>query len=214
MNTLRILSVILVTALVACGGGGGGGGGNNVDPANDYSGEDGSQSPEDPELVFQFSNAPLTPKVFNLSPLSSADNHFNPGDTVNMFWNVDIYYSDNSSISSTEHYTYDGTVFLSEDTNIHDDDLTLFSIECALPGSPDDACSNNASFQCTYAANNENTMACTSIPLNKTNGFSDLSIDTSEWLDTVPKSGFVIFQACLHDESADCVEFSYPIQLN
>lgn len=40
------------------------------------------------------------------------------------------------------------------------------------------------------------------------------NIDTSSWLDVIPKAANVIFQACLRDEPETCTEAVYPIQLN
>ncbi|MDV7402148.1 hypothetical protein RZS08_62575, partial [Arthrospira platensis SPKY1] len=90
MNTSRILLLVSFASLLsACGGGGGG------------SSSNGSQTPsnlnpsEPPELVFEFAPEPTHPKAFNLAASTGEEeNHFSPGDTVSLIWNVDIYYTD------------------------------------------------------------------------------------------------------------------------
>lgn len=53
------------------------------------------------------------------------------------------------------------------------------------------------------------------IPLDKTKHVeAHENIDTSSWLDVIPKAANVIFQACLRDEPETCTEAVYPIQLN
>lgn len=209
MKTSKFLLLVsLASLLSACGGGGGSSTGGAQAPSN-------LNPIVPPDLVFEFAPEPMHPKVFNLAVSSGEeDNHFSPGDTVSLIWNVDIYYTNNTTIGAGERYLYDANVYLSTDAQVQDEDLKLFSIECSFPGTAQHACADSASIQCVYAPNNQNTLSCTSIPLNKLHGFKDLSVDSSSWLDLIPKTANVIFQACLREEPKECAEAFYPIQLN
>lgn len=200
-----LLLVSLAVFLSACGGGGGGNSSGTSQPSN--------LNPA--ELVFEFAPDPMHPKAFNLAASSrEEENQFYPGDTLSLIWNVDIYYTDNSTIGAGEQYLYDAGVYLSSDDVLQDDDLKLFTIECSLPSTTQHACSDTASFQCVYAKDNQNTVSCMSIPLDKQEGFKDLTVDTTMFLDAIPKAANVIFQACLRDDPEECTEAIYPIQLN
>ena len=210
MNTSRILLLVSFASLLsACGGGGGGSSSNGLQTPSNLN------PSEPPELVFEFAPEPMHPKAFNLAASSGEEeNHFSPGDTVSLIWNLDIYYTDNTTIGAGEQYLYDAKVYLSTDDQVQEEDLKLFTIECSLPGTTQHACADTATYQCIYAQDNQSTLSCTSIPLNKLHGFTDLSVDTSSWLDVIPKAANVIFQACLRDEPETCTEAVYPIQLN
>lgn len=211
MKTIRfILLFSSICTLVACGGGGGGSSsGTTQNPTN-------LNPVEPPELVFEYASEPLHPRAFNLAASTTGEeNQFYPGDTISLIWDVDIYYTDNSTIGFGEQYLYDAEVYLSADDEIQGEvDLKLFSIECSIPSTSAHACGDAASFQCVYAEDNENTISCTSIPLGKPKGFADLAVDTTVFLDVIPKVANVIFRACLKDEPDMCTEAIYPIQLN
>ncbi|MCG8611989.1 MAG: hypothetical protein MI864_15800 [Pseudomonadales bacterium] len=208
--TKLILLVSTSVFLSACGGGGG----------DSSSGEQQSTGnpdlPETRKLVFKFAENPLHPRAFNLAASTrQEENEFYPGDTISLIWDVDIYYTDNSTIGFGEQYLYDAEVYLSADDAFQEtEDLKLFSIECSLPFTSQHACGDAASFQCVYAEDNQNIISCSSIPLGKEQGFSGLAVDTTEFLDVVLKPANVIFQACLRDEPDLCTEAIYPIQLN
>lgn len=202
-KTRVLFLVSAASVLAACGGGGGG--------SSD------SQAPREsePELVFEYAPAPLHPKAFNMAASTGEpEHHFAPGETLSLITNVDIYYSDNSAIAPGEQFLYDTSIYLSTDDQIQETDLRLFTIECSMPGTSVHACGETSHFRCVYAHDNANTMRCTSIPLSRTYGFTDLSVDTSAWLDTVPKAANVIFHACLRDQPDLCTDVAYPIQLN
>lgn len=207
--TKLILLVSTSAILSACGGGGGSSSGGAQSTGN-------STAVEAADLVFEFAEDPLHPRAFNLASSTKQDeNQFYPGDTISLIWDVDIYYTDNSTIGFDEQYLYDADVYLSADDVFQGaEDLKLFSIECSLPSTSQHACGDTASFQCVYAENNQNTISCTSIPLGKEQGFTDLTVDTTEFLDAIPKTANVIFQACLRDDPDLCTEAIFPIQLN
>lgn len=211
MKTSR--SLILVGAsllLTACGGGGGGGGSTAVQSETDINGGSGD------ELVFNFAPEPLQPRAFNLAaPTLEEQAQFQPGDTISLIWDADIEYANGKSIGSNESYRYDALVFLSADEETQlDEDLELFSVECSFPTQSEHACGNNAHFRCAYAEDNQASISCTSLPLNKPQGFSDQVVDTTPFIDFLPKPAHVIFEACLQEQPEKCARAVYAIQLN
>jgi len=198
---------ILVSAffLTSCGGGGADSttGGNDGDGVN-------------PELIFEFAAPPLHARVFNLASFSSdTENHFNPGETISLIWNKDLYFSgDNPFLGLLDQYLYDSSVYLSNDTALDEGtDLKLFTVECSYPMTLDHACGETAHFQCLYAKDNANTISCTSIPLGRINGFMDIIVDTTTFLGVIPKDAHVIIKSCLREDPSNCAEANYPLKL-
>lgn len=212
MNTSRLALTLAtsISLLSGCGGGGGSSSGGTTQPTNPGTNPDDSK-----QLVFEYAAQPLHPRAFNLSASSGEpENHFSPGDTLSLIWDIDMYYSDSTTLDEGERHLYDANVYLSTDDQIQDEDLKLFNIECSVPATSQHSCSDVASFQCVYAMDNNNTMSCTSIPLSRPLGITDEVVDTSTWLATIPREANVIFQACLKDDPDKCVSATYPIQLN
>src|SRR5690606_39132989 len=126
-----------------------------------------------------------------------------------------LFYSNNSTIRIGEQFLYDADIYLSVDETLQaSKDLKLFSIECSFPSTVKHACGESASFQCVYAKDNQSTISCTSIPLNREKGIVDFTVDTGMFLDAIPKPVNVLFRACLRDQPEKCAESSYPMQLN
>lgn len=215
-----IASLILSASLVGCGGGGSGGGSSTTATAASVETpeitEDGAE-----ELIFEFQSAPLEPKVFNLGAGSGApENHFSPGDSISLVWNTAIFFSKDGAVTASsgvkKDYIYDGLAYLSADDTIQtDQDLLLFDFDCSIPGDPAvNACTSAASYRCIYAENNNNTISCTSYPLGKTGGLLDVTVDTTAFLDVIPKTANIIVNVCLREDSEKCDEVSIPLQLN
>lgn len=221
MEKNHILAALILSASIAgCGGGGSGGGSSTTaTPASVEAPQvtvDGAE-----ELIFEFQSAPLEPKVFNLGAGSGApENHFSPGDSISLVWNTAIFFSKDGGVTASSgverDYKYGGLVYLSVDDTIQtDQDLLLFDFGCSIPGNPAvNACTSAASFRCVYAENNNNTISCTSYPLGKTNGLLDVTVDTSAFLDVIPKTANIIVTVCLSEDSGNCDEVSIPLQLN
>ena len=196
------------------GGCGGGGGKTSVTSINQINSTVSSVPAK--ELMFQFAIDPLQPRVFNLKSTDTLlSGHFFPGDVLNIIWNINLYYSDNSTFGASEKYLYDAKVYLSNDRTLDQaGDLKLFSSECSIPGTAAYSCTENASFQCVYAMDNLNTFSCTSIPINKEKGFKDVVVDSSTFLTSIPKSANIIIKNCLKDNPDKCINVSVTIQLN
>lgn len=200
--------ILICSVLTACGGGSG---------SSSTSGSAVS-APENEgkELVFEFANAPLEPSVSNiLAGTGDPENHFAPNETIAIFWKLDIYYDETSAPEFGETFPYTAAVYQSEDGIYQEEeDLELFSISCMWPSDPDYACGIWASFQCDYAPGNQNVISCTSIPLDTPNGITDHTIDTSVFLDVIPKTAEVLYVACMDEEPYKCATFKAPLQLN
>lgn len=206
---MLVVSVVL-TALTACGGGGGGTAATPDSPPPSSS----SAAPK--TLKFSFAEAPLQPRVFNLKSTDpTQDNWFYPGDTINLVWDADLFYSDGSSIGAGEKYTYDSKVYLSADDSIQEDiDVKLFEIECAIPSNSEYSCTDNASFQCVYAKDNLNKFSCTSIPLNKQHGIKDIEVDTTTFLTQIPVTKNIVIKNCIKEKPELCITKALSINLN
>ena len=201
------ISLILASAffLTSCGGGGSG-----STPSNTNSNLD-----DNPDLIFEFAAPPLHPRVFNLASFSAeTENHFNPGETISLIYDTDLYFSDEPFLGLLDQYLYDTDVYLSNDTTLDaGTDLKLFSVECSYPMSLEHACGETAHFQCLYAKDNANTISCTSIPLGRTKGFMDVIVDTTTFIDVIPKDAHVIIKSCLREDPSNCAEANYPLKL-
>ena len=209
METFMKIATICILAsaffLTSCGGGGAG-----------SSSTDGTNGGDDnPDLIFEFAAPPLHARVFNLASFSAdTENHFNPGETISLIWDKDLYFSDEPFLGLLDQYLYDSSVYLSNDTVIDEaTDLKLFSVECSYPMSLEHACGETAHFQCLYAKDNANAISCTSIPLARTNGFMDIIVDTTTFIDVVPKDVHVIIKSCLREDPSNCAEANYPLKL-
>lgn len=210
METFMKIATICILAsaffLSSCGGGGAG-----------SSSSDGTNGGDDnPDLIFEFAGPPLHARVFNLASFSAeTENHFNPGETISLIWDMDLYFSgDNPFLGLLDQYLYDSSVYLSNDTSLDEaTDLKLFDVECSYPISLEHACGETAHFQCLYAKDNANTISCTSIPLGRTKGFIDIIVDTTTFLDVVPKDAHVIIKSCLREDPSNCAEANYPLKL-
>lgn len=207
---MRIVTICILTSaffLTSCGGGGAG----SATDANNGTVDDGN-----PDLIFEFAAQPLHARVFNLASFSAeTENHFNPGETISLIWDKDLYFSgDNPFLGLLDQYLYDSSVYLSNDTALDEGtDLKLFTVECSYPMTLDHACGETAHFQCLYAKDNANTISCTSIPLGRINGFMDIIVDTTTFLDVIPKDAHVIIKSCLREDPSNCAEANYPLKL-
>ncbi|MBL4901013.1 MAG: hypothetical protein JKX76_15505 [Colwellia sp.] len=213
MDNFKSVALASVVSLVsACGGGGGSSSGG---PSSAGLGAGGSDSGST-ELILEYASEPLQPRLFNLGTANSDfENHFSPGETLNITWNMELYYSDNSSIGLGEQHLYDASVYLSFDDNLQEAlDLKLFDIECSIPGTSTHSCSNFGSFQCVYALDNANTISCLSIPLDKEVAITEPTVDTTDFLDSIPKSVSMILKACLREAPSTCTEETLPVQFN
>lgn len=207
----KLLMVLGAVLLASCGGGGGGG----TTPLPDSNIASSSSAPAK-VLQFGFAGAPLQPRVFNLKSTESTQDHwFYPGDTISLVWDVDLHYSDGSSIGATEKYTYQSQVYLSADDEIQEDlDLKLFEIECAVPSNSNYSCTDNASFQCVYADDNLNKFSCTSIPINKLYGITNVEVDSSNFIKQIPTKLNAVVKNCLIEKPDMCITKSMPLELN
>ncbi len=209
MKLKRSLYLILAcSTLVACGGGG-----SSSDSGSPARGE----GPEEKELVFEFSDAPFEPTVFNIAAgTGDPQDHFSPNDTISITWKMDIYYDDQSAPEFNESFPYTAAVYLSEDGVFQqEDDLELFSISCMWPSDSDYACGQFASFACDYAPGNQNVISCTSIPLDRIQGIKDQTVDLTEFLNVIPKTAEVLFVACLDNDGEEiCTTHTDNLQLN
>ena len=208
MKTKQSLCLILAcSTLVACGGGGSSSSSGPSAPAPDV---------EERELVFEFSEAPLEPTVFNIAAgTGDPEDHFSPNDTISITWKMEVYYDDQSVPEFNESFPYTASVYLSEDGVFQqEDDLELFSISCMWPSDSDYACGQFASFDCDYAPGNQNVISCSSIPVGRTNGINDLTVDTSAFLNVIPKSADMLYVACLDEQPNKCTTFTVSLQLN
>lgn len=204
MKTTATLILASAFFLTSCGSGGGGGSADS----------DGASV--DPELIFEFASAPLEPRVFNLASSSAAtENHFNPDETISIIYDIDLYFSgDNPFLGLLDQYLYDTSVYFSSDTTLDEvTDLKLFTVECSFPMTTDHACGDTAHFQCVYAESGSQTISCTSIPLARTNGFTDLVVDTSSHIISVPMDAHIIYKSCLREDPTNCAEANYPLRL-
>lgn len=165
-------------------------------------------------LILEFMPPPLEPIAFNLvAGQDEPKNHFSPGDTIYISWNTFLHYSDNTDVEET--MLYDAEVYLSDDEEIQTDvDLQLFSIECSYPETTNHACGYYGSIQCVYAEDNSNVISCTSVPFNKSLGISDLAVDSTSFIDAIPKVTNVLYRLCLRDYPENCAVSSVTIQLN
>ena len=152
--------------------------------------------------------------MFNIDALEvSLEQDFNPNDAIRTTWFMTMGYSDGSSLKDGQSYLYDATVSLSIDEIIDAQDLTLFSLECSFPETLNHACGRFASFISQYAPGNANTFETTSIPLEKPLGLIDFSVDSTAFLDEIPKAANLIITACLQEEPKLCDEFIIGINL-
>lgn len=210
MKLQQSLCLILAcSTLVACGGGGGSSSSSEplVSPPD----------VEEKELVFEFSDAPFAPTVFNLAAgTGDPEDHFSPNDSISITWKMDVYYDDQSVPEFNEVFPYTATVYLSEDGIFQqEDDIELFSISCMWPSDSDYACGQFASFDCEYAPGNQNVISCTSIPFDRVQGIEDQTVDLTQYLNVIPKTSEVLFVACLDDEEEDvCTTHTDSLQLN
>lgn len=140
---MKIATICILASaffLSSCGGGGAG-----------SSSSDGTNGGNDnPDLVFEFAGSPLHARVFNLASFSAeTENHFNPGETISLIWDMDLYFSgDNPFLGLLDQYLYDSSVYLSNDTSLDEaTDLKLFTVECSYPMTLDHACGETAHFQ-------------------------------------------------------------------
>ena len=203
MNTQQYLALVSLSSLLtACGGGGSSSGAAQTTE---------NTVKEPAKLVFEFAKAPLEPIAFNLSAdRGEPDNHFDPGDTLNITWNVTLYKSDNSGLENKQ-YLYDAKVYLSRDFELQpEEDLEIIASECSMGVDYQHSCVFSGSFKCVYAPDNQNQMSCTSIPLGMPYGLKDYIVDMSAFLDTIPKSAVVIFKACLQGEP-DVITIQNPL---
>lgn len=210
MKILKILLMVSVMSLLsACGGSG-----SSQDTVQ--IGTDEGNTGTDRKMIFEYASSPLHPRAFNLGAITAGqENEFKPGDTISLVWNMGIYYSDNTTIGADVIYLYDSEVYISSDDILQTDvDLNLFSVECSLPMMSEHACGEFASFQCVYAEDNLNNISCSSIPLNRELGITDHTVDTTPFIDAIPKIANLIFRSCLRAIPEQCVEAVYPIQLN
>ena len=211
MKLSRYLIIALTTStLIGCGGGGSGSG-SETRPSSLP-----DEISEEKELVFEFSGAPLQPKVFNLAAFSDDQrNQFSPGDMISLTWKIDLYYDDLSVPEFNESFPYTASVYLSEDGIFQlEDDLELFTIQCVFPSSGETACGQFASFRCDYAPENRNEIACSSLPAGRTQGIDDLVVDTTRFLDVIPKTADLLIVTCFYDEPAKCDTHQLNLQLN
>lgn len=204
MNLLLRSNLYLsFAALAACGGGGGG----QTDPIVD-------SEELGPALVLAFEEDPLGPDVFNIAATDeSLEQDFNPGEQVRISWLMTLGYSDDTDLELGESHLYDASVYLSVDETIDELDLELFTLECSFPETENHACGRFASFVSVYAPNNDNVFSTSSIPLGKSIGITDFEIDSTAFLDFIPKAANVIISACLRDEPEKCDTFSTGVTL-
>jgi hypothetical protein len=192
--------------LIGCGGGSGG--------SAEKPGLSEESESDEPELVLAFDNEPLGPDVFNiLASEESLEQDFNPGEQIRSSWFMTLRYSDDTDLAEGESHLYDAKVYLSSDNEIDELDLELFTIECSFPETSEHACGRFASFITVYAPSNENVFSTTSVPIGKTLGLSDFEVDSTLFLDTIPKETNLIISACLRDEPDKCDTFSIGISL-
>lgn len=201
-----VLSVSIAAALTACGGGSGG--------SDDSQNVKSESEVEEPELVLAFDTEPLSPDVFNIGvPQESLEQTFNPGDQIRISWFMNLDYSDGTPLAEGETHLYDSTVYLSSDDAIDETDLELFTLECSMPVSENHACGKFASFITVYSPDNESIFSTSSIPPGTQIGLSDFEVDSTAWLDVIPKEANVIISACLREEPEKCDTFSVGISL-
>ena len=197
---------VSLSTLVACGGG--------SDSSVGTQNEDVSPGSEEPELVLAFDAEPLEPNVFNIAATEeSLERDFNPGEQIRTSWFMTLGYSDGSELAEGEAHLYDASVYLSDDEVIDELDLKLLSIECSFPETSEHACGRFASFITTYSPNNENIFSTTSIPLSKSLGITDHQVDSTLFLDTIPKEANLIISVCLREETEKCDTFNIGISL-
>lgn len=211
-TAIKVISTCLVTGtLIGCNGGGSGGGGAAPGTNGGQGGGVG------PELVIEFREAPLDPKVFNLlSNDRSTENHFNPEEKLSITWMTTVKYSDDTTLGVNQRELYQAKVYLSDNDIIEiDNDLELFTIQCSFPmaSGADYGCSEFASFESVYAKDNLNQFSTTSIPLNKPEGIQNHVVDATDFLDIIPKDANVIIETCLISEPDNCAEASVAIEL-
>lgn len=172
------------------------------------------QESVEPQLVLTFELDPLEPKVFNIAVSDeSQEQDFNPGEQIRTTWVMSLKYSDNTNLKEGESHLYDAKVYLSSDNEIDELDLELFSIECSFPETEEYACGRFASFITDYAPDNQNIFSTDSIPLEKSLGLTDYQVDSTAFLDTIPKETNLIISACLKDQPDNCDLFSIGISL-
>lgn len=196
---MKTLFFILVSTffLISCGGG--------------------SQTPNtggnnNPELIFEFDAPPLHAKIFNISAPSGTDNHFHPGDNITIFWHKKLYFSDGSSRGLLDQYLYDSSVYLSNNANLEETtDLKLFTAVCSIPSSTTYECSEWGNFTCLYAENNQNTISCQTTAHNT--GVTVTTVDTSTFIDMLPKDVHIIIKSCLREDPSNCTEANSPLKL-
>ncbi|WP_304438887.1 hypothetical protein, partial [Oleiphilus sp. HI0086] len=119
-TAIKVISTCLVTGtLIGCNGGGSGGGGAAPGTNGGQGGGVG------PELVIEFREAPLDPKVFNLlSNDRSTENHFNPEEKLSITWMTTVKYSDDTTLGVNQRELYQAKVYLSDNDIIEiDNDL-------------------------------------------------------------------------------------------
>jgi hypothetical protein len=193
-----------ISVLAACGGGGSGDAQNlNEDP-----------EVEEPELVLAFDADPLGPDVFNIAaPEESLEQDFNPGEQIRTSWLMTLRYDNDTDLAEGESHLYDATLYLSTDAVIDELDLELFTLECSMPETEAHACGRFASFVTVYAPDNDARFSTTSIPLGKPVGLTDFEVDSTAWLNFIPKDANLIISACLREEPEKCDTFSIGVSL-
>lgn len=210
MPHLKFALIGLTTSLLlGCGGGGGGGAG--IEKSSSSGNTDANK-----ELVFEFSDSPREPSVFNLAAFSEdQENQFSPGDIISLTWNTDVYYDDLSVPGFDETFPYTASVYLSEDGAFQvEDDVELFSVQCVFPSSEQTACGQFASFRCDYAPDNRHELVCSSLPAGRERGLESHVVDITEFLNVIPKTAELLIVACLDNEPEKCDSHQLSLQLN
>jgi len=205
MKTTIFLILASAFFLTSCSSGGDG----TTSTGDDVLGDD------NPSLIFAYATAPLQPVAVNLfSPDGVEENSFVPGDTITLMYFMTAQFSDGAFTGLGDQYLYDTSIYFSNDTTLDPGtDLKLFTVECSLPRLNQYVCGENASFSCVYAKDNANTLTCSSIDFPVPTAFKEVVIDTTEFLDAIPKDAHVIFKACLREDPTNCAQADYPIQL-
>lgn len=205
IKTIRYAFVASAISMhIACGGSGGSDGQVQSD-----------EETVQPQLVLAFDVSPLDPDVFNIAATTeSLEQDFNPGEQLRTSWFMTLRYDDGSPLAVGESHLYDASVFLSSDATIDAEDMELFSLECSLPSeTAEHACGRFASFITEYSPGNQNIFSTTSIPLDRPLGLKDYEVDSTAFLDVIPKEANVIIEACLRDEPEVCDQFIIGVTL-
>lgn len=219
MSLLRQAFVCLsIVILLGCGSSASEKGSNeNAEVKNedvDSKGAESEDIKDSQDLVLAFDPSPLEPNVFNIAAREKSLEHdFNPGEAIRSSWFMSIQHADGSLLKEGESYLFDAAIYLSDDALIDTNDLKLFSIVCRFPETVGSPCGNFGSFITVYAPDNSNTFSTTSIPLEVSGGLTDFTVDSSEFLDEIPKATNLIFNACLQEQSDVCDQHIVGINL-